>query len=118
MFATIFKDSAASKKAWLTRRGGAQPAAGAPTPLKSRVGPDGKNEPKVMSLQMYMEGFYSKLKDKQERKYVEERARQMTMGEARPKGLSGRFGLSKERAIALEVVTYKIFKAGRAKFNV
>lgn len=110
-FMSVLKDSAASIKAWNTRGRKDKPASGT-------VAPDKGKEPKVMALQMYMEGFYSKLKNEKERKYVEARVKQLTSGEARPKGMSGTFGVPKERAMILEFVTKKIFLTGREKLHV
>lgn len=87
-------------------------------PLRSRIIPTAENSEHRSKMAKYMAGFYSALKNENERKYVEERSRQMINGEVRPKGMSSKFGLSKSRAIQYEALTYKIFQAGRNKIGV
>lgn len=117
MYAHVFKDSEASKKAWATRRGKAAVASGAKKPLKTRLSKEiPAKSRKVMAK--YMDGFTSKLKNPSEKAYAEARAKQMVSGEARPDGMSARFGLTKQRAVLYEILIAKIFKAGRAKHGI
>jgi hypothetical protein len=87
-------------------------------PLRSRVIPTHENQEHRTKLSQYMAGYYKGLKNENERRYVEERARQMINGEVRPSGMSARFGLEKNRAIQYEALTYKIFQVGRQKIGV
>lgn len=136
-FAHILKDSEASRKAWLSRRRAAQKqknsAAGkkawetrrtkaatpfeVPTP-KNRIEPTAKNKAQIAKMQEYMDGFSSKLKNPNEKAYVQERVKQMLSGVERPSGMSGKHGLTKQRAVQFEALTYKIFLAGRNKIKV
>ena len=109
MYATILKDSEGARKAWLTRNKGKN--------VKTRIAHT-QTPDRVLALGMYMTGFSDKLKDKNEKKYVEARIKQMIEGDKRPSGMSAGFGIPKNRVIALEVVTYKIWKTGRSKLNV
>lgn len=87
-------------------------------PYRSKIVPSQDNAEARQRLTSYMEGFYKNLKNENERKYVAERCRQMVGGEVRPKGMSGKFGLEKRRAIQYEMLTYKIFQSGRAKIGI
>lgn len=87
-------------------------------PFRSKLTPTPENAEARTRMASYMQGFSKNLKNENERKYVEERVRQMVNGENRPKGMSGKFNLEKRRAIQYEALTYKIFLAGRAKLNV
>ena len=92
------------------------------TGSKEVPSPKGKlvkaSEEERKKMSDYMTGFTKGLKNEQERKYAEERVRQMVAGEDRPTGMSGKFGLTKNRAIQYEMLIYKIFLAGRKKHNV
>jgi len=79
-----------------------------------------RDTPKEKQVEMmkYMTGYSANLRNQGEREYVQSRIRQMIKGEPRPKGASKPWGLTKDRVIALESVTYKVFQAGRAKLGV
>jgi hypothetical protein len=87
-------------------------------PLKTRITPSKDNESQRARMTSYMDGFHSKLKNPAERDYAAARAKQMINGEKRPSGMSSEFGVDKGRVKALEIVLYKVFKAGRAKIGV
>lgn len=87
-------------------------------PYRSRIIPTHENQEHRARMHQYMSGFHSKLKNLQERAYVAERSRQMINGEVRPKGMSAQFGLTKQRAIQFEALTYRIFQSGRTKIGV
>lgn len=84
-------------------------------PFRSKIVPTKENAEHRQKLTTYMEGYYKNLKNESEKKYVAERVRQMMSGESRPSGMSGKFGLTKQRAIQYEALTYKIFQTGRKK---
>jgi hypothetical protein len=112
--ASVLKDGSAARKAWLTRnKNNPKPVEGLKTRITHNKKPD-----KVMALGMYMTNFSDKLKDKNEKRYVEARIKQMISGDKRPKGMSGQYGIPKDRVIRLEIVTNSIWKVGRSKLNV
>lgn len=86
--------------------------------LKTKVIPTRENAKARVKLQSYMDGYSKNLKNPQEKAYVQERITQMINGVTRPKGMSGKHGLTKQRAIQFEALTYKVFKAGREKIDV
>jgi hypothetical protein len=86
--------------------------------LKTRITPSKENESHRTRMTSYMEGFHKNLKNPAERDYAAARAKQMINGERRPSGMSAQFGVDKGRVRALEIVLYKVFKAGRAKIGV
>lgn len=59
-----------------------------------------------------------KLKDPGESKYGVARAAQMANGESRPPGMSGQFGVAKQRVGQLEAVLYRVFVSTRMKEGV
>lgn len=88
------------------------------TDRKSLVTPTGRNAKRREKLATYMKGYWSRLKKPNEKRYVAARCKQMINGQPRPSGMSKKYGLTKERVIRLEIVTYKIFQSGRSKINV
>ena len=131
MYARIFKDSAAAKKAWLTRARNAaarqkalEESQSAKAPLKAspapKVAPAKGKMSKVQAKAMttYMDGFTSKLKNPQEKAYAERRANELILGKERESGMSAQYGMTKQRAAQYEGLIYKIFKAGKVKHNV
>lgn len=79
-------------------------------------GNGGKNQA-ATKMTAYMEGFHKNLKNPAERKYCEARSKQMVKGDRRSPGMSSQFGVEKSRVRNLEIVLYKVFKAGKAKFG-
>lgn len=146
MYFSVAKTSEGARKAWETRKKNMQATKqpdprpttldkvyqqvsnkakgvvskpGAPIePRKDKL-PQGKaGAPARAAMKSYMMPFVAKIKDTNERAYINDRVKQMIAGKDRPAGLSGKHGLTKGRAVALEAVTYKVWLAGRRKHNV